>query len=85
MIPEATSAEEAADKAVLPSVLRRGCRQASWIQQLCDSSCASATRPPSSQHTLKTGEKGSCKVVFPLYNLNSSFLLSTENVQCFFY
>lgn len=34
MIPEAMSAEEAADKAVLPSVLG----QASWMQQLCDSS-----------------------------------------------
>lgn len=79
MIPEAPSAEEAAEKAVLLSELRHGCIQASWIQQLCDSNAC----PPSSQHTLKTGEKGSCKIVFLLFSLNSSFRLSIKNVQCF--
>lgn len=78
LVYDTQGTEKAAHRAVLPSPLGRGCSQAGWIQQIRDSRAVSATHPPSSQHTLKTGKKGSCKVVFFLYSLTSSFLLSTN-------
>lgn len=84
MVPEAKSAEEAADKAVLPSTLGRGCRQAGWIQHLFDSGAVLQLPDHLPPSILLKQEKKSLEKL-ALFFSPAPFFLSTRKFLVFFY